>query len=634
MSLPAAEEDEKTRALRLARARAILTHAAFRTMSEEKKTAAIRHMLDNGLTINDLSNVVREITRANVDANPSILAQADLVALRARASQIRMFLVNGPGSDNDPSLTPDLTQQRWFLLWIELAETEEILRLAQAFQQIQQRNIELARQQQSPQHVATPSKPALSKPTVTKLQMQKLTAPLTDAEVARLKRRERELGERMMKQLPGWEVDAAELNYIVDRLEQHRQSISKVLSTAQDRGKGKGRDRKPRPTVVRLPQAEPQERQSRSSAVDRVLESFPGNELQERQPFAPQRQFSPQRVLEPLPGDEIVDDLAAAVELADLERAVAETLQREVNMFGRTATFFQPLQELQRKVSAIRTRFAGTVQMGYPSPNILLSEYLSKMDEWKADLKEIIDAQLAMGRRCNNDSDPISFTDIADLDDGQFIRLENGDCWEVESLLDFIRSKNGRNDATSLKNAASNTIWTDDIELNRILHHPEAIRSGFTDWFNEKNSTAAGKLVSAETMRRMVVAASLLLSRGPDFQNSLRQSLNDKQSRALEEADGDPSYVDDGGLRLEIEMIVGTTLKSTAVVDFYNYYLGLSKAEKDALNTFDKEFEQNLVACAKGNYCVFGMGDILLVTRNSIAELKKVPHVNLGSRFD
>lgn len=60
-----------------------------------------------------------------------------------------------------------------------------------------------------------------------------------------------------------------------------------------------------------------------------------------------------------------------------------------------------------------------------------------------------------------------------------------------------------------------------------------------------------------------------------------------------------------------------------AVAEFFKYFNSLPKDEKDAILAFDSAFEKNVVLCNKGEFCVFGMADQLLSTRNTIAQIKK-----------
>ena len=268
---------------------------------------------------------------------------------------------------------------------------------------------------------------------------------------------------------------------------------------------------------------------------------------------------------------------------------------------------------------------------------------LSKRPTYKSrerienEIRALVEKQKSSGRRCNNKEDPISLIPIADLDDAHYIRLESGECWEVESLLDYIQNyTNGKNDASKLKNYSSKLIWKNDQELNRILRHPLAVKSGFAIWFNNKNHGESASKISEKTLRVMTWAASLLASRGDDFRGALERELDEKQLLAWRNAGNniDRVYEKDKKIAQEIEFTVRTTLKSMATSEFYRYYMALTEEEKRAINSFDPSFEKNLFACNKGEFCVFGMADELLSTRNSIAQIKKLPIVDLGNRFD
>ena len=358
--------------------------------------------------------------------------------------------------------------------------------------------------------------------------------------------------------------------------------------------------------------------------------------LQPQESLPPQKSQKLQKRRSPPRPEEAVDNFAASVELSDLLNMVRNAWGNEARTFGETGLFFQPLLLLGDQISQEMRIYEEALDRGQ-SLEMPISVYLDMLDNWKNEIRALVEKQKLSGRRCNNKQDPVSLIPIADLDDAHYIRLESGECWEVESLLDYIQNyTHGKNDASKLKNYSSKLIWKNDQELNRILRHPLAVKSGFATWFNSKNYDEAASHISEKTLRVMTWAASLLASRGDDFRGALERELDEKQLLAWRNSGNniDKVYEKNKKIAQEIEFTVRTTLKSMATSEFYRYYMALNEGEKGAIAVFDPSFEKNLFACNKGEFCVFGMADQLLATRNSIAQLKKLPIVDLGNRFD
>ena len=349
-----------------------------------------------------------------------------------------------------------------------------------------------------------------------------------------------------------------------------------------------------------------------------------------------QKKLSPklQKKASPPRPVEFVDAFAATVELTDLLGMIREAFDREVRMFGERGMLHEPLRQLANGIVREKNMYERSAEREEQT-KIPIDVYLEMLNYWKREIKYLIDKQNGLGRRCKNAEDPISFTSIDSLDNSHYIRLDSGECWEVDSLLDYIQNyTRGQNDASKLKNYSSPKIWQDQTELNRILKHPLAIKSGFSAWFNNLKHADAVNKISEQTLRLMAWAASLLSSRGDDFRAALDKELDSKQKEEMKKAGGNIYNIRNKKVVDEIQFTVATTLKSMAVAEFFKYFNSLSKDEKDAILTFDPSFEKNVVLCNKGEFCVFGMADQLLATRNTIAQLKKLPIINFGSRFD
>jgi hypothetical protein len=329
-----------------------------------------------------------------------------------------------------------------------------------------------------------------------------------------------------------------------------------------------------------------------------------------------------------------VDNFAATIELEDLLNMMREIRTRELRTFGENGLLMNDIVNIGNAIFAEKAMYEKAAErnteLGMP-----VKVYIEMLENWKREIHDLSQKQKSLGRRCNNKEDPISFTPISEIPDGHYIRLESGECWEVESLLDYIQNyTNGKNDASKLKNYRGNLIWQNNLELNRILQHPISVKTGFSAWFNNKNHGDAAKNISEKSLNMMIWAASLLSSRGNKFVEALEQNLNQKQLDAFRKANRNISKIANREIAKEVEFTMKTTLKSLAVSEFYNYYVTLSAAEKAAINTFDRNFEKTLFDCKNGHYCVFGFSDLLVSTHNTIAQVKKLPIVDLGNRFD
>ena len=384
--------------------------------------------------------------------------------------------------------------------------------------------------------------------------------------------------------------------------------------------------------IKTLPKIDPPKVEKRSPKIERKVSP----KLERKVSPKLKKKVSPKlekRKSPPKPVD-FVDAFAATVELSDLMRTIREAFDLETRMFGERGMLHEPLRQLGNEVNREKNMYERSAEREEQT-TIPIEVYLEMLNHWKREIKYLIDKQNGLGRRCKNAEDPISLVSIDSLDNSHYIRLDSGACWELESLLDYIQNyTRGLNEATKLKNYSSPKIWQDQTELNRILHHPLAIKSGFSAWFNSRHHADAASKISEQTLRLMTWAASLLSSRGDDFRAALDKELDSKQKEEMRKAGGDIYNVKDRKVVAEIQFTVATTLKSMAVAEFFKYFNNLSKDERDAILSFDPSFEKNVVLCNKGEFCVFGMADQLLSTRNTIAQIKKLPIVNLGSRFD
>jgi len=135
----------------------------------------------------------------------------------------------------------------------------------------------------------------------------------------------------------------------------------------------------------------------------------------------------------------------------------------------------------------------------YPAETTL-AEYVETMETWRNQMIAITRLIKQLGRRCRNAEDPIDLTPVDEIPETNHIRLSNGNCWDIENLLDFIMSSkiNGSNDAKTLRDYGSETIWG-DADFTRIADHPAAKVRNFREWYENRNIKANALLVTGRT---------------------------------------------------------------------------------------------------------------------------------------
>lgn len=271
------------------------------------------------------------------------------------------------------------------------------------------------------------------------------------------------------------------------------------------------------------------------------------------------------------------------------------------------------------------------------SRQIPLTEYIGTMQSWTDRYNDILKE---LGKRhCINSHDPFDGTPVEEIPDGEYIRLANGVCWHIMSLVEYIRGVNGRNSSQGLSKYPTRELWNKEIDFPRILRHPLVKKTDFAAWYKEKTSPKAiAEQISVETLNRMERAGGLLRSVGPDFERELRARLTPEQMAIFQQqASGDPDVLNrirDSNMRAEIVRIIKEDLKSLAMMEFMIYWDQLPPEEREAVLVFNVKLEENLRRCLVNDFCVFGMGNDFLVTRNEIAVSKKIPAKDYGVSFE
>ena len=193
---------------------------------------------------------------------------------------------------------------------------------------------------------------------------------------------------------------------------------------------------------------------------------------------------------------------------------------------------------------------------------------------WRSELIEIYRIKKRLGRRCRNDADFIYFTPIDEIPDTNYIRLSNGNCWDVESLLEYIRSKNGENDASDLRTYGFPRIWETQADLDRIRNHPMSRELKFKEWYDNRGLTVLAQNITQTTMDMLYQTSQILVSRGPTFVQEARLILGPELWAIFDQyTKGDyyelakvPRYFYHGGLYNELPIEVRRAA-TRAVID-------------------------------------------------------------------
>ena len=331
------------------------------------------------------------------------------------------------------------------------------------------------------------------------------------------------------------------------------------------------------------------------------------------------------RIVEEYEGEQDVDNFAALVEWESLLNDITRLSNKEQRMFGRKGIVAQDILIL---VDAITREAAGARRRFDKNTKYPMMKHLSELDIMKEKYQKLSMEQEELGRRCRNEEDFFTFEDVDDISERDFIRLESGACWDIGSLIEHLKGVMGENTSENLIDYPSGIIWEDEEELQRILTNPVSIEEGFTTWYHNRTLIESAEIISEETLDMMYRAASILASTGAPFQDVILDELNKEQLEAWNKA-GHASWGLEGEIGREVEVIIRILLKSDAANDMWYYYEKLDEKEKKALGEFDKELEKNLSKCIVKEYCVFGMSNQLITTRNIIARVKGLPVLNL-----
>jgi hypothetical protein len=333
--------------------------------------------------------------------------------------------------------------------------------------------------------------------------------------------------------------------------------------------------------------------------------------------------------------------IISAGDLRYLERmleVLTEIGDDEVRRFGRDGVFFEDVDMLLRDLQDQIRHYTRQRKA------VSTVEYLGILRNWRESIQNLIDARKALGRRCINDTDPWDMTPIVEIPDNAYIRLSNGMCWQIQSLMEYIRGVNGENTSKGLQGYASAKLWEDDADAKRILEHPLVTADkDFRQYFMNVLYGGNANKVSNQTLEMMYRTASLFVSRGKPFDEAIQKALTPQQYQIfMKYARGsayETSKIPSDQQREEIETAIALILKSDATHDFWEYYDRLSQEEKAAIASFREDFERSLRECrfGKGNkgdkkLCVYVMANIILPVVYRIADIKGIPVERLNTK--
>lgn len=227
---------------------------------------------------------------------------------------------------------------------------------------------------------------------------------------------------------------------------------------------------------------------------------------------------------------------------------------------------------------------------------------------------------------CHNKLDWVMGDAIDEVPSEEYIRLSNGACWHVGSLMDFMRANLGFNSARNLKDYPTETLFgkfnmTEDLE--RLLNHPMAVEENFREWYENRNLEQITSKISKRTMDELKAALELLISDGEAFDNALREDLRPEVKQALVRAKG--VIANAQPYTAEIISFIDKIFKTPAVARLNIYLNNISKEEREALLNFRPDLIGILTRCEQGAACTWYTADIIRDTYNDLATVMKIP---------
>jgi hypothetical protein len=174
-----------------------------------------------------------------------------------------------------------------------------------------------------------------------------------------------------------------------------------------------------------------------------------------------------------------------------------------------------------RQLSVLMSTYINDI---WPSQgDVPTQDFATVVTGWRERALEILRQRKALGRRCRNAADPFTLEEADEIPENEFIRMQTGYCWNINSLLDYVQeTTNGDNDATQLENYGSPHLWHNDAELQRIADHEAAQARDFRNWL--ENAMIGS--ISQNTLDMMYVTAQVQISRGPAWSFLVQRNLD------------------------------------------------------------------------------------------------------------
>ena len=263
-----------------------------------------------------------------------------------------------------------------------------------------------------------------------------------------------------------------------------------------------------------------------------------------------------------------------------------------------------------------------------PNPDIL--SYQHTFDE-------ILDNIRFLGRRCANKMTPISDESVDEIPEEDWIRLSNGACWDIDTLIDYIKNTtNGENTIEKIRRhmpsyPISDHIWINNRDYLKIINHPKARAARLQEFIIEREIRRLATLVSNDTMNVLYKEGSILWSRGPPFNIAIAEIMTPIQLVTWNnlsynmtdwELPDEIFYSRPDTIERDILTLINGPIKTQSIIRLHQYYQGLSSDEKNVLEMLSPDIEEYINNCHAGEYCVMQLGEKLIRLYNKLIPYK------------
>lgn len=326
-----------------------------------------------------------------------------------------------------------------------------------------------------------------------------------------------------------------------------------------------------------------------------------------------------------------------------LQTDIEITFRNERTLFGNTEYLFD-LSDLFETIHILLRNAIDRLAIvdNLQEYQTLVEDFSAPFDLYIQDYEEIKENIKNAGRRCVNSETPISSEPVDEVSENDFIRLSNGACWDIQTLVNYIKlTTNGQNDARPIREHVdypSDQIWLNNNDYRKIVNHEYAKEQDLHKFIQDRLWIEIANDINLETLNQMNRSGQLLWSRGPIFDNVIREYMNQVQLDEWNVARNQQSSIWELPDRIkypqtevaqDVLNIINGPIKTTGIAEMYNYYKELDASEKNALNRLIPDFEYLLTDCYEGVFCVMQMGDQLIQAYNKIAPYKELEVINV-----